>query len=619
LFPKFKKQIFLHNNYERFIEKFKEEHFENNLSTKNEKELIILFLNILRTYKYFFSSTFYLTNDPSVGNTFPDEMVFLVNDLGIFIHDDVKFELVHNFDFTKIIYIFFNSSEPSYLLLSFQFTVQNEKREKRCKLTTEEARCIVEDILSYSQYKLFHYPSQHVDLKKLGELKSDFYFVRLKDYKFIFQSKIPHLKEVPSITDRKLKSSSSKLFGTRILPISRSHVARSSLLLTNLKDSIKFNLDTSDYRKNNNITKEENESKKNTINDEIVLKSINNNKEENKTDKFRSKDNLSEITYVNKTKTNEPLKEKDTNKSFNEKIDVSKEYLVNKNSQDVLNNISIIANKNIDESVRKSSVDNTKKEEGISDIPIKKNTLSFEHLNKKKNDSKTSLSNISNTSNQKSINNNNVKALNPSFVSNEKPKMKMPQLNPNLLKNSSATSVKSRLNESKVIEAKSNPPEKRFVEGGTIAKNELKSENIKGKEMPRESNDPNSSSMSRKDSSYLAKKASILIGNIIGGESTTINTTNLNNKSEESFLIPEFNKNKEGSSKLSNSREMGINFIRPLGLSSVSPTQNEIKDENKFQDAKSNINKALSMIPNQKLIERKVSSKGIDPTTNIKI
>ncbi len=547
-------------------------------------------------------------------------MVMLVNDLGIFIHDDVKFELVHNFDFTKIIYIFFNSSEPSYLLLSFQFTIHNEKREKRCKLTTEEARCIVEDVLSYSQFKLFNFPSQHVEQKKLGELKSDYYFVRLKDYKFIFQTKIPHLKEVPKITDKKFKSTSSKLFGTRILPLSRSHVSRSSLLLTNLKDSIKFNLDISDYRKNNIITKEENESKKNSNNEEIFLKSTNNNREENRTDKFRSKDNLSEITNVNKTKTNEPIKEKDINKSLNEKIDVSKEYLANKNSQDVLNNISIIANKNIDDSVRKTSVDNTKKDEGISDIPIKKNTLSFEHLNKKKNDSKTSLSNISNTSIQKSINNNNnVKALNPSFVSNEKPKMKMPQLNPNLLKNSSATSVKSRLNDSKVIEAKSNPPEKRFVEGGTIVKKELKSDNIKGKEMPRESNDPNSSSMSRKDSSYLAKKASILIGNIIGGESSTINSTNLNNKSEESVLIPEFNKNKEGSSKLTNSREVGINYIRPLGLSSVSQTQNEIKDENKLQDAKSNINKALSMIPNQKLTERKVSSKGIDPTTNIKI
>ena len=119
----------------------------------------------------------------------------------------------------------------------------------------------------------------------------------------------------------------------------------------------------------------------------------------------------------------------------------------------------------------------TKVDQNSKDVPISKNNVSFEHLNKKKRDSNTNNSIISSNSNSSLANNNpNIKTLNPSVIPNEKPKINMPQLNPNLFKNTTNSNASTQ---PKVNEIKSEAPEKKFSDPVKVEKNEIKNDEKK--------------------------------------------------------------------------------------------------------------------------------------------
>ena len=162
---------------------------EQNIADQTDSNLKLLFLNTLRNYEIFFSSNYFL-GKLNFGNVLLENILISININGISLIEDSTFNLITKFRFDQLIYIFFNSPGHFNLFFSFEFL----KNEKRCKLLTNEARIITEEILSYSQLKLFDSKSQHIELKKFDKLSNQFYI--LKEYRFIFQNRIPNIKDV---------------------------------------------------------------------------------------------------------------------------------------------------------------------------------------------------------------------------------------------------------------------------------------------------------------------------------------------------------------------------------------------------------------------------------------
>ena len=549
---------------------------EQNIADQTDSNLKLLFLNTLRNYEIFFSSNYFL-GKLNFGNVLLENILISININGISLIEDSTFNLITKFRFDQLIYIFFNSPGHFNLFFSFEFL----KNEKRCKLLTNEARIITEEILSYSQLKLFDSKSQHIELKKFDKLSNQFYI--LKEYRFIFQNRIPNIKDVSNSNEVKIKSSSAKLLGKQNSARVEDLINKLSLINSRENSKLFIKSDLSEKKEQNILKNEESIDEKSKhsvifidneeINDEKSRKMVSPDKIPERKIGMNIPDRIIGMKVENnevKNKSNN-LDEKD-NKEINKK----------------------------EENPIKSTIDRKKDAkilEENKEIPIKKNNLSFEHLNKKK-DSKTSLSVISNNNSNSSgnLNNSNVKALNNSVIPNEKPKINMPQLNPSLFKNSSNSKLAAAIDGDLKVHEK---PEKIIPEGGKEDKGYDESKNILESKL-------NSSLLKRRKPSSLKSF-----------NDQNQSNSSVNSKLNDSILIPQKEDNKSIARPNDSNKKVEENK-RSIS-EDPNQTNSEKTDKSKRDRAKSKISSAISNIPNQELTKKSVNSKGIDPTTNIEI
>ena len=556
---------------------------EQNIADQTDSNLKLLFLNTLRNYEIFFSSNYFL-GKLNFGNVLLENILISININGISLIEDSTFNLITKFRFDQLIYIFFNSPGHFNLFFSFEFL----KNEKRCKLLTNEARIITEEILSYSQLKLFDSKSQHIELKKFDKLSNQFYI--LKEYRFIFQNRIPNIKDVSNSNEVKIKSSSAKLLGKQNSARVEDLINKLSLINSRENSKLFIKSDLSEKKEQNILKNEESIDEKSKhsvifidneeINDEKSRKMVSPDKIPERKIGMNIPDRIIGMKVENnqvKNKSNN-LDEKD-NKEINKK----------------------------EENPIKSTIDRKKDAkilEENKEIPIKKNNLSFEHLNKKK-DSKTSLSVISNNNSNSSgnLNNSNVKALNNSVIPNEKPKINMPQLNPSLFKNSSNSKLAAAIDGDLKVHEK---PEKIIPEGGKVDKKDIQEDKGYDESKNILESKLNSSLLKRRKPSSLKSF-----------NDQNQSNSSVNSKLNDSILIPQKEDNKSIARPNDSNKKVEENK-RSIS-EDPNQTNSEKTDKSKRDRAKSKISSAISNIPNQELTKKSVNSKGIDPTTNIEI
>ena len=556
---------------------------EQNIADQTDSNLKLLFLNTLRNYEIFFSSNYFL-GKLNFGNVLLENILISININGISLIEDSTFNLITKFRFDQLIYIFFNSPGHFNLFFSFEFL----KNEKRCKLLTNEARIITEEILSYSQLKLFDSKSQHIELKKFDKLSNQFYI--LKEYRFIFQNRIPNIKDVSNSNEVKIKSSSAKLLGKQNSARVEDLINKLSLINSRENSKLFIKSDLSEKKEQNILKNEESIDEKSKhsvifidneeINDEKSRKMVSPDKIPERKIGMNIPDRIIGMKVENnqvKNKSNN-LDEKD-NKEINKK----------------------------EENPIKSTIDRKKDAkilEENKEIPIKKNNLSFEHLNKKK-DSKTSLSVISNNNSNSSgnLNNSNVKALNNSVIPNEKPKINMPQLNPSLFKNSSNSKLAAAIDGDLKVHEK---PEKIIPEGGKVDKKDIQEDKGYDESKNFLESKLNSSLLKRRKPSSLKSF-----------NDQNQSNSSVNSKLNDSILIPQKEDNKSIARPNDSNKKVEENK-RSIS-EDPNQTNSEKTDKSKRDRAKSKISSAISNIPNQELTKKSVNSKGIDPTTNIEI
>ena len=556
---------------------------EQNIADQTDSNLKLLFLNTLRNYEIFFSSNYFL-GKLNFGNVLLENILISININGISLIEDSTFNLITKFRFDQLIYIFFNSPGHFNLFFSFEFL----KNEKRCKLLTNEARIITEEILSYSQLKLFDSKSQHIELKKFDKLSNQFYI--LKEYRFIFQNRIPNIKDVSNSNEVKIKSSSAKLLGKQNSARVEDLINKLSLINSRENSKLFIKSDLSEKKEQNILKNEESIDEKSKhsvifidneeINDEKSRKMVSPDKIPERKIGMNIPDRIIGMKVENnqvKNKSNN-LDEKD-NKEINKK----------------------------EENPIKSTIDRKKDAkilEENKEIPIKKNNLSFEHLNKKK-DSKTSLSVISNNNSNSSgnLNNSNVKALNNSVIPNEKPKINMPQLNPSLFKNSSNSKLAAAIDGDLKFHEK---PEKIIPEGGKVDKKDIQEDKGYDESKNILESKLNSSLLKRRKPSSLKSF-----------NDQNQSNSSVNSKLNDSILIPQKEDNKSIARPNDSNKKVEENK-RSIS-EDPNQTNSEKTDKSKRDRAKSKISSAISNIPNQELTKKSVNSKGIDPTTNIEI
>lgn len=234
--PKFKKNSIM-NNIDSFILNIKKIILEKNYAIKLEKELKEEFIKCLRNYEIFFSNIYeikksevnYSTYEPVRGFNYdlnlPDQFLIMINLNYVLFLDKNKFEPLLKFYFHEIVNCTFiadtlylticinisNKNSTTSLESKKKLNSQNEKKQKctkeiRMKLITDEARVIMEDLLTFSQLSIsmktnseftncttiqnHNYTQEDLNLNILCDLK---------DYKLIYQRKLPFLNMVPSI------------------------------------------------------------------------------------------------------------------------------------------------------------------------------------------------------------------------------------------------------------------------------------------------------------------------------------------------------------------------------------------------------------------------------------
>jgi hypothetical protein len=233
--PKFKKNSIM-KNIDGFILNVKKIMLEKNFAIKLEKDLKEEFLKCLRNYELFFSNINEVKNNEinfsqneslSRGFNFnlnlPDQFLIMINLNYVLFLDKNKFEPILKFNFYEIVSCTFiadtlylaicinNSNKNSTTSLDEKNLIksQTEKnqvntKEIRMKLKTDDARVIMEDLLTFSQLTIaMKTNSQYtncITIQNHNYTQDELNILcDMKDYKLIYQRKLPFLNMVPSI------------------------------------------------------------------------------------------------------------------------------------------------------------------------------------------------------------------------------------------------------------------------------------------------------------------------------------------------------------------------------------------------------------------------------------